>query len=494
MLAVVIAEKKFEDIPYSLKASKAADLVELRLDYLKQFELSKMKNLIKNCKKQLIITNRKKSEGGFFEGNEQDRIQILRKAIEYGADYVDIECSSDKRYIVDLIKNKNKTKIIVSYHNFKETPNNLQQIYKNIKKFNPDFIKIVTYANNCIDNFKIFELIKIADKENKSIIAFCMGSYGQFSRILSLILGSNMTYASLEKGKESADGQLTVRELVEYYRIKQLDNNTKIFGLIGNPVEHSWSHIIHNAAFDRLKINAVYLKFRVDKLQEFIEYFRKLNVGGFSVTIPHKIDVMRYLDHIDKKAEKIGAVNTIAVKKNKLIGYNTDCDGAVQALNDVVDIRGKQVLVLGTGGAARAIVYGLKENGAKPLVLSRSIEKAAKFAEEFDVHHGRMEDIGKLEYDVLVNATPAGMYPDVNKSSIPLEFVPSNAVVMDMIFNPHKTKLLKEAARKKCMIVSGIDMLINQAALQFKLWTSKEAPVILMKNILNHLKNAGNQN
>ena len=494
MLAAVIAAKAQEEALESLEKAKQADLIELRLDYLNKINDEDIESLVKKTRIPIIVTCRKKPEGGFFSGNQKQRMQILKKAVELRADFVDIENSSDKACIKDLIKHKNKTKIIISYHNFKETPANPMNIYDNIKKLNPDLIKIVTYANSVSDNFKIFDIIKSANKDSKPIISFCMGPYGQFSRVLSVILGSKITYASVQSGKESATGQLTISEMLDY-RIKNLNKNTKIFGLIGNPVEHSCSHIIHNASFEKTKTDAVYLKFRVDKLKYFVDYFRKLNSGGFSVTIPHKIEVMRYLDEIDDKSKEIGAVNTILVEDGKWIGCNTDCDGAMQALKEKTRLKGKKVALLGSGGSARAICYGLKENGADVVILNRTVKNAKLLAERFDCSYQNLYGLNKVKYDILVNTTPIGMYPYIHSSPIKKDSILEGSVVFDIVFNPPKTRLLQDAEKRNCKIVHGIEMLIKGSALQFKLWTGKKAPLkSIRKKVLTNLENDSNQN
>lgn len=493
MLAAVIAEKIFRDAENSIKKAEDVNLIELRADYIKDFELGKFKKLIVNCKKPLIATNRKKDEGGCFKGNENERVQILKKALEFGAEYIDIEYSSGDNTIIELTKNKKNSKVIVSYHEFEGTPGNIEKIYNNIKKLSPDFIKIVTNANSVTDNFRIFDLIKSSNKENRKIIAFCMGSYGEFSRVLSLILGSRVTYASISREKASANGQLTADEMVNHYRIKKLNENTKIAGLIGNPVKHSWSHIMHNAAFGKMNFNAVYLKFRVDKLREFIEYFKWLNILGFSVTIPHKIEVMNYLDEVDEKARAIGAVNTIVVKNKRLIGHNTDCDGAILALKAKTGLKGKNIAVLGAGGSSRALAYGLKKENADVIILNRTIEKAKVVAEDFNCSYGPLDDLKNTDYDVLVNTTPVGMYPDIGSSPVPPKLIKKGSVVFDIVFNPYETKLLKEAKNKGCTTISGFEMLIKGAALQFKLWTNRNAPEQLMRSkVMECLKNACN--
>lgn len=494
MLAAVIAARTAEQAVKGIKNAKGADLIELRLDCINGLSSAKLKELIKSCTKPVIITNRKRDEGGFFNGSEEERVQVLVKAIEFGADFVDIEYSSDKNLIKNLIKRRNKTKIIVSYHNFKETPDNIRGVYSKIKKLNCGTIKIVTQANSVVDNFRIFELIEAANKENQKIIAFCMGSYGKFGRILSLALGSQVTYASVENGKESASGQPKIHELVSHYRIKKLNKNTKIAGLIGNPVEHSWSDIMHNAGFGKLGINAVYLKFRVDRLREFFGYFRQANALGFSVTIPHKIDVIKYLDEIDEKAKEIGAVNTIAIRNKKLIGCNTDCGGAMLALKEKTSLKSKNAVILGAGGSARAIAYGLREENAGSItLLNRTVEKAKVAARDFGCGYGPLCDLKNMNYDILINTTSVGMHPDADASIIPSRLIKKGSVVFDIVFNPFKTKLLKDAEKKGCKIVPGFEMLVNGAMLQFKLWTNKDAPEKLMREkVMEHLKNACN--
>ncbi len=484
MIALVVAGRNEKEIILGVQESSKADLIELRLDYLQDLKSLNLEKIISKCKIPVIVTIRTKKEGGFFDGNDRDRMEVFNKAINVQAGYIDVEFSSSRNIIDKLVRQRNKTRIIISYHNFRKTPNNLFEIYDKIKLLNPDMTKIVTRAKSVSDNFKTFELIKQANKEKKKIIAFCMGELGQFSRIMGKILGSKIAYASLQKDKESAPGQMSLKELNEIYRIKKLDKNTKIFGLIGNPVEHSFSHVVHNAAFENSDMDAVYLKFDVDKLKEFVSNIKKHNMGGFSVTIPHKVGIMKYLDRIDKKAREIGAVNTITIESKRLHGYNTDCDGAMQALEGKADLDGKNTIILGAGGSARAIAYGLLNRNAKITVLGRAIEKTKKMADGFGCNFDSLENIGKYDYDILINTTPVGMHPLVNKIPIPQKNVRSGTIVMDIIFNPRETKLLKEAKKRKCETINGTEMFLNQAFLQFKLWTGKKAPEELMRKKL----------
>lgn len=487
----IVAENTEDAVKAMKKASKLTDLIELRIDYIQDINKKNLKRLLNKKNKPIIVTNRKKYEMEKFKGSEKKRIGLLEESIKLKADYIDIEYSANKQLLKKIIKNKGKTKIIVSYHNFKNTPNNLHDIFNKIKKLNPDIIKIVAFANSINDNFKIFELLK--KTKNKKIIAFCMGSYGKISRILCLKYNSFLTYSSYEQQKKAESCQLTLNELLNDYNTKKINKNTQVYGLIGNPLEHSPSHLIHNAGFKKLKLNNIYVKFKVDNLNEFIKNFRKFKIKGASITIPHKVAVMKHLDSIDNTAKKIGAVNTIVNKNNKLKGYNTDCYGAITVIKNKTEIKNKKITVLGAGGTARAVVYGLTQEKGIITILNRTKEKAKKLAEEFNCNYDSLNNFKNIETDILVNTTSVGMSPDIGRSLIPKRFL-KNMVVFDAVFNPHKTKLIKDSESNNCKVIPGIEMLIHQAAIQFKLWTNQEMPINVMRNpIINRLNNEKNK-
>ncbi len=501
MLAAVITSTSFRRALEDIKIAETedADLVELRLDYIKNLNI--VEKIIKKCKTPIILTDRQKNfnEPGFLDFFKE----LKNSGIRHNIKYLDFEypiLGEDIKKITDIIelkRSKNKINVIISYHNFEETPDNITEIYNNIKKLNPDLIKIVTNAASVTDNFKIFDLIKASNKEGRKLIAFCMGPYGQFSRVLSITMGSQITYSSIAPDKESAPSQMTLNEMNDIYRIKTLNKHTSIFGLIGDPIEHSWSHIIHNAAFDSLNMNSVYLKFRVDKLKEFITYFRKLNIAGFSVTIPHKVEVIKYLDWIDDKSRAIGAVNTIVVKekekdkdkepKRKLIGYNTDCDGAIKAIKSKTEIKGTNVVVLGAGGTARALTYGLMKEGANITILNRTVNKAKSIAVDFGCDFGTLSKSKDIDYDILVNTTPIGMFPYISDTPIKSGKIKKNTFVFDAIYNPYKTRLIIDAEKRGCTTIPGFEMLINGAVLQFKLWSNKDCPEELIRKKLEEI-------
>jgi shikimate dehydrogenase len=263
---------------------------------------------------------------------------------------------------------------------------------------------------------------------------------------------------------------------------------TRICALIGNPVEHSFSPLIHNAAFRSKKINFRYISFKIENLKPAIPVLKSIGLKGFSITIPHKVEIMKYLDKLDKTAKEIGAVNTVVSRNKKLIGYNTDCEGAINALKKKTRIKGKNVVIIGAGGAARAIGYGIKKECGEIIVINRTLSKAKALARSFNCKAGQLSDIDKLDYDILINTTSVGMWPKVNECPVSTKNI-KNKVVMDIIFNPVKTKLLREVEKNNCKIISGIEMFLNQAALQFEIWTGKKAPInVMRKVVLSHIK------
>ncbi len=485
MICVPITAGNIEDTISELSlASKNADIdiIELRLDYISKMEDAEicLEKTLKTKTKPIIVTNRPKREGGNYAGSEKDRLSLLQKAIELGADYVDVELDS-----VSHITRRDSSKLIISYHNFKETPNNINKIYEDISQCKPDIAKIVTYANDITDNVRIFELLKIA---NIPTISFCMGEYGHISRILTRKFGGLLTFASLEKGKESAPGQLTVDELSSIYHFKKTNKETKLYGVIGNPVSHSMSPVIHNSSFMEKGLNSVYVPMKVLDIKTFIKDFRKMDFRGFSVTIPHKESILPLLDDIDSTTKKIGAINTVVNKDGKLTGHNTDCMAAIKGLEDGLEgendtLKDKKVAIIGAGGAARAIAFGLKEKGCDITIYNRTLERAKRLSNDVGCKYRRFEEISELNTDILINSTSIGMFPNVEESPVPKDVLKKDMIVFDAVYNPIETRLLKDARGRGCHTVSGLTMFINQAAEQFRLWTGIEPSVKLMENV-----------
>ena len=268
----------------------------------------------------------------------------------------------------------------------------------------------------------------------------------------------------------------------------QLDATTTLCGIIGNPIEHSMSPAMHNAAFGELGLNYAYLAFCVTDVQGAIQGVRALNIRGLSVTVPHKIEAMQYLDEIDPVAEQIGAVNTVVNENGHLKGYNTDWTGFVRSLEKHISIDGKQCVILGAGGAARAIAFGLKQRGGQMVILNRieEIEMAQSLAGEIGCPWGDLSKLDAVENaDVVINTTPVGMHPKLEHLTvIDTQLLHAGQVVFDAVYNPLETKFLTEARNLDCQTIPGYEMLLLQGVAQFEYWTGQDAPVELMRTVL----------
>ncbi len=308
-------------------------------------------------------------------------------------------------------------------------------------------------------------------------------------RVLALRHKSALSYAPVENA--TAPGQVSFDQMTNLYRADRLDRRTRVYGIIGNPVAHSLSPVIQNAAFQSRRMNAVYLPFLVHDLRDFVAAIEPLGIAGFSVTLPHKQAILRYLDDCDPLAAAIGAVNTVVVRgRGKLYGYNTDYIGVLRALEPRIPLRGSRVLILGAGGAARAVAFALAQAGAAVCIAARRKNRATELAQAV---HGESIELRYLRtansprekhqfFDAIVNATPVGMHPLVNDS--PLDARDLNCrLVFDTIYRPQVTKLLRLAAHRGLESVSGIEMFLAQGTAQFEIWMGERAPAKLMRTV-----------
>ena len=481
-----------------LEASQLADIVELRLDYLsaenRSTVLSKLPALAADpaCK-DLLLTFRPREQGGHQNLSLEDRQTFWRHLpleVIAASRFVDFEFDLVESWATDSPVPWEK--VICSWHNFEGTPNDLPAQYDRMAATPAAIVKIATMANRITDCLKTFELIQYAEGK-KTIIALAMSLTGVATRILSLASGSFLTFGSLRKGAESAVGQVTVSDLKNLYRVKQLNRETEIFGIIGFPVSHSRSPVMHNTVLSSYGRNAVYLPFEVQDAGEFLRDFvtpttRKFdwNMRGLSVTIPHKLAVIPYLDYVDSTAKAIGAVNTIVLENGNLGGFNTDIVGAMKPLEEMVELKNARVAVLGAGGSARAICYGLSQRGAETTVFARDLVKAASLTEEFTTKLERL-DAFSGGFDVVINCTPIGMlHHSEGESPLTAESLLKTKLVYDLIYTPNKTALLLNAQAAGCKTLGGISMLIGQALEQIRLWLDLEAPFELMKEALEN--------
>jgi 3-dehydroquinate dehydratase/shikimate dehydrogenase len=517
MICAVITEPTIDSARTAIKeAALAADMIELRLDYLTDFDFGRPDSLVQllaNKPVPAIITCRAVDEGGKRAVDDDIRLRLLVEGARTLADYCDVEAAHYERamrFKPDL------DRLIVSYHNFEETPPDLPSIYDRVCALPAAVHKIVTRANSISDTLAIFKLLDRATEENRKLIALAMGEAGLITRILSPSRGSFLTYGSLRSGAESAPGQLTCQDLNEVYGLSRITRATKITGIIGRPLSHSASPAMHNAAFDALGLDYVYLPFEVDDVKQFFAEFvspcqtRPRATGvqstafrrpasdsscsgfdwplrGFSVTIPHKTAVIPFLDEMDKTSQAVGAVNTVVIENGVMRGYNTDVGGAMEPLSRVCDIESEHCAVIGAGGSARAVIYGLKQSGARVSVFVRDLAKARQVGEAFAVPVLHLDALVGSDAGVIINTTPVGMQgSSVGLSPVPREAFKGRRIAYDTVYNPIGTQFLTYAKQEGSQLISGMEMLVAQAAGQFELWTSRQAPLDLMRSAAFH--------
>ncbi|PQO34683.1 shikimate dehydrogenase [Bremerella cremea] len=469
---------------------QGAPLCELRLDYING--TIKLRRLLENRPGPVVITYRRERDGGRYSGDEQDRQMILRTAIAEGADYVDLE-----EDIAANVPRYGKTKRIISYHNFRETPADLEGLHRRMQQLDPDIVKIATMANSPQDNVRILEL---ARNSKIPTIGLCMGDMGMPSRILGGRFGCPFTYATSSNERTLAPGQIGFRQMVDLYRYEEITDETELYGVVADPVGHSLSPHLHNAAFAEQGMNRRYLPFRVPRehLSVFFnEVCPQLGVKGLSVTIPHKEAAAQFVKNPDDAVKGVGATNTVVFDENGTSGYNTDCDSAMESLDTALppelrggSLEGKRVLILGSGGVARGIVWALKQREANVIITSRTKENAEELAVHFKCRSIHWDDRGSVVPDILINGTPVGMHPNVNETPFDKRWIKPSMVVFDTVYNPEQTLLVKEARATGARVVTGVEMFVRQAALQFKHFTGVETSRELMRSTLKRITGA----
>ena len=477
----IIGPSVFKAQEQIASASAVADILELRLDLVDAPDLN---ILLDSANLPVIVTNRSKLDGGQFKGSDEDRLQPLRDALKAGADYVDIEVSTPREYLQPFLEEGVSARIILSYHDFSHTPEDFNPLYEAMCEMPGDIIKIVTYARDLADNLKMFELLQRARQEKQKLIGLCMGDLGEISRILSPLFGGFLTFGSLETGQESAPGQIPAKTLKDIYRINTARPDFKIYGVIGNPVSKSQGYLVHNRAFQEKGSTDIYVSFLVDNVEKFFIRFKDF-FSGLSVTMPAKEQIIPLLDRIDETAGKIGAVNTVVKQGSDWVGYNTDCSGAISALEACTPLKDKNILILGSGGTAKAIGFGVKEKGGRLTVTyNKNKERGESLAKELDCESIHCRDAGTRSIDILINCSPVGMSPNVNESPFLARDFKEGMVVFDSVYNPLETRLLREAKSAGCTVIAGSELFVNQAARQFELWTGQPAPIDIMRQVL----------
>jgi shikimate dehydrogenase/3-dehydroquinate dehydratase type I len=453
----------------ALAKLQGTDIVEIRFDF--------QKNICPNDYIDVTIpkiaTLRERSEGGLFTGTREEKVKLLSSAIDSGFDYIDIELNENTKIFAKI---GNPGKIICSYHDFVKTPppTEILGALRQASEFG-DIAKAAYTIEGIRDLLSLKEASEAAHDEGIKFVLIGMNDLGTITRVRADMVGSEFTFAALTEETKSAPGQLTVQEM------KRLGSDPIVCGVIGDPISHSMSPAIHNSFMTSSDIKGIYLPFRfsTDELPLLPHFMRSYGIKGVNVTIPHKEDVLNYLDILSDAAKETNAVNTISAEKNHLKGDNTDIQGLDYAFRDI-SLKGKNVLIAGSGGAAAACCSFLHAKEANIYIHSRNADKAQVMAKRFKGAYLFENELHEHTFDVLINCTPLGMKGFPSELPFPKESILEGMIVMDVVYNPKMTPLLVEAELKGASIIPGIEMLIGQAEEAFFIFTGKNANTGLM--------------
>jgi len=441
-----------------------AQMIELRIDLMQDWNLATIKTLLHTCKLPAIFTLRRRDQGGGFSGSEEEREKTLLRLARLKPTYIDLEYDvSFREKIPDDIK------VIISYHNFSKMPENLERIYGAMLPLKADIYKIACKGHSSIDALNMLKFVQ----EHEKIAGICMGKYGEITRILSPLINNALTYAPLEGDEGTASGQVSINDLLYIYHFDRLNHDTHVYALIGNPVDHSIGPHFYNSIFQKLEKNAIYVKLpiTIKELSPFLRLTKNLPFHGLSVTMPLKEHILPYLDTIDPKAKRIGAVNTVVKRLKRWCGHNTDAPGGL----DVIErkggsVSGKTVLILGAGGTARALAHEGAQRGGEIIVANRTKARAEELAAQVGGKVAGFEELYSIKYDFLINATCVGMAPSIEYTPIDPQAIIKGSVVFDAISNPRDTALITAARNKGCFVIFGYEMYMEQAHRQFVIW------------------------
>lgn len=471
-LCISLGSRHLPDLLKQIEqAAQWADLIEIRLDQLLHFDSNSLSLIEERSPCPMIWTLRKASQGGDFQETEEERFNILSSLLlKHQPAFIDLEADTPESIVHALQKLSSETKWIISWHHLLDTPANLDILYQKVARLPANYYKIVTFAHSTIDAIHMLNFTQKVNQDKKRLCGICMGELGQPTRILGGLTGHPFTFASLEKGKETAPGQLTAEELVMTYRFREMNKETKLLGLIGRPVDKSSSHLTHHAVFKELSLNAVYVKFHLEdeELPHFLEEIHSLPIKGLSVTMPFKEKVLSLLQY----PHGLVACNTLVWTPEGWKGYNTDGIGALKALG-IPSLQDQKIVILGAGGTAKAIAQAAHQQGAQLAILNRTLERAEAVAVPLNARWGPLEQLHSLTqegYSCIIQATSVGMAPAFEEAPVLAEWIAKEALVLDVISNPCETRLLCEVKSRGGQTISGQELFIHQAVEQFACW------------------------
>jgi|SRR5579863_380815 len=463
------------------EADAGETFLEFRLDHLDNPEsgIKVIRDFLKQHPECIILaTCRRHQNHGKFNGSVEEQLRILDLALRAGAQAIDLEIESAEAASEKLSDFRGRAQIIISYHNFETTPQ-LDLLVKRMTRLPADAYKVVSAARKPSDNARVLALARAHPRT--PLVVLAVGELGFPTRVLSPAFGGLYTYAAGMATQGTAAGQVSARLLRHLYRIEKISRQAKVFGVIADPIRHSISPAVHNRGFQARRIDAVYLPFLVSPLhlRDFFVLAAKIPISGFSVTIPHKQKVIRYLDAVDPLARRIGAVNTVWRKAGKWRGANTDAAAVLVPLSKHLRPSQASVLIVGNGGAARGAACALIDAGSKVAIVGRNPDRVRALSRLCGAEPLLREQAEQRHFDALIHATPVGMFPNVNDcffdGKIPAE------IVFDMVYNPLETVLVRRAREQSKSVVPGIEMFVEQAVRQFEIWTGESAPRQVME-------------
>lgn len=496
-IAIALQSKRVPELlQQAQNALSQSRLIEFRLDALDKpgTAITPLSRFLSEARQQhddivAIATCRRQAHGGSFLGTLKEELSILTHAAQAGCSIIDLEVESAEEASTAQLDTLRQAEaaLMVSFHDFRDF-SDPGPVLERIQRFQPEFVKIIPTARSLADNLRLLRWLESASGASQ-IVSFAMGGEGALSRILCLRSGAAFTFAAASDEAATALGQFTAEAMRERFRVEEIDKATRIFGVAGNPVAHSLSPLMQNAAFHRERFDAVYVPLLVHSIEDLLRVVSELPISGMSITMPYKQQILPHLANLDPLTARLGACNTVRLGADRrLYGFNTDVAGVVRPLERRLPLRGADVLVLGAGGAARAAVFGLVEKGAHVFLCGRNETVAAQLAEEAGAVAIPRSLVPDRSFDVLVNATPCGMVG--HPQSMPLLPEEWNAkVVFDLVYNPLDTALLQLARQRGCTVIQGVEMFVQQGARQFELWTGKPAPEAeMMRTVLQALQ------
>jgi 3-dehydroquinate dehydratase / shikimate dehydrogenase len=473
LLCVTVTGRTMEELRRARDAAAFADMVEVRLDTVDRPDAIAA---IEGRRRPVLVTCRASWEGGYFQGSEEERERLLSDAQSAGAEFVDVEARAE--FVSIITRRRRGRGIVLSLHAFGEPPSDLLERARAMRSTGAEIVKIAIDAQRLGDVLPLMDLASHPDFIDpdgmNGHVLLAMGQPGVPTRVLAARLGNRWTYA----GDGVAPGQIPAARLLGEFGFRRIKPDATLYGVVGNPIAHSLSPVMHNAGFNALGLNAIYVPLQARDVDDFVAFARDTRMAGASITAPFKVGMLTNVDETDEMAKRVGAVNTLVVRDGRWIGANTDVDGFLAPLAGRMALKGTRATVLGAGGAARAVAVALGSQGAGVTVCARQASAAREVAALAGGAAGAWPP-RPGSWDVLVNATSSGSRGPVDD---PMDGVPLDGeIVFDLVYTPALTPLLERARKEGCLTIGGIEMLVAQAERQFELWTGYRPPAGLFR-------------